>query len=466
MQDKRRWAIIMAAIILCGALALKVPTFVRAFAGPNEDVVLFLDVLNKVQQSYVEKKSTTELIQGALRGLVDSLDDPYSTYLNATEYREFKAGTSGTFGGVGVVITAKDGYVTVVAPIKGTPGERAGLLPEDRIIKVDGKDVRGLEVDKASQLIVGEPGTEVVLDVERNDEKLSLTITREYIEVDPVETEMLAENLGYIRLTNFNEHAGESLRESLAALEQEGVEGIILDLRGNPGGLLNQALEVAGEFVPAGPVVYVEERGRERKRALNSKLKQARWPLVVLVDGGSASASEIVAGAVQDREAGILVGEKTFGKATVQDVFGLSDGGALKITIGRYLTPTGRSIDQEGIVPDIVVPAAKEFICPRLKLDRVLVPGTGGLDVAELQQRLKMLDFDIPEIDGIFVDKTVDAIKAIQTEQGLESNGKVDLETLTAINERLAAVNEQDLQLEKAVEVLQQQIIKGTNKAA
>jgi carboxyl-terminal processing protease len=466
MRNKRHWALILAVVILCSALALKVPALVRAFAGPDEDVVFFLDVLTKVRQSYVEEVPTKKLIEGALRGMVESLEDPYSNYLNADEYREFRASTSGTFGGVGIVITAKEGYVTVVAPIKGTPGERAGLQPGDRIIKVDEKDVRGLAVDVASRLILGEPETQVVLEVERNDEKLSFTITREFIEVNPVEAEMLADNLGYIRLTNFNEHAGDCLREAVATLSQQGMQGVILDLRGNPGGVLNQALEVAQEFVPAGPVVYVEERGREQKRVLNSKLKTVRWPLVVLVDGGSASAAEIVAGAVQDRGAGTLVGEKTFGKATVQDVFCLDDGGALKITIGRYFTPNGRNINQEGIVPDIVVPAAKEPRYPALELDRILVPETGGLDVAELQQRLKALGFDLPKIDGIFSGKTVEAVKELQAEQGLESTGQVDMNTLNAINERLAAINKEDPQLDKAIEVLQEQIAKKAGRAA
>ena len=466
MRNKRRLAFLLAIAIVCSVLALKVPTLVRAFAGPNEDIARFIDVLNKVREYYVEEVPTSELIEGALRGMVESLDDPYSTYLSADEYREFKASTSGTFGGVGVVITAKDGYVTVVSPIKGTPGERAGLKPGDRILKVDGKDIRGLDVDVASRLILGEPGTEVVLEVESEGEQLSLTITREFIEVNPVEAEMLAENVGYIRLTSFNEHAGERLREALATLDQKGMQGVILDLRGNPGGLLNQALEVAQEFVPEGPVVYVEERGREERRVLDSKLDQAKWPLVVLVDEGSASAAEIVAGAVQDRKAGVLVGEKTFGKATVQDVIPLGDGGALKITIGRYLTPSGRSINKEGIMPDVVVPMPQKVRLPALELKRVLMPETGGLDVAELQQRLKLLGYDIPEVDGIYSGETVEAVKMLQGESGMAATGQVDKDTLEAINNRLTAVNEDDPQLKKAIEVLKELTIKKTKKAA
>jgi carboxyl-terminal processing protease len=367
---------------------------------------------------------------------------------------------------VGVVITAREGYVTVVSPIKGTPGERVGLKPDDRILKVDGKDIRGLNVNAASSLIIGEPGTEVVLEVERDSEQLSFSITREIIEVNPVEWELLPEKIGYIRLTNFNEHASKRLREALAALSEEKIEGIVLDLRGNPGGLLNQALEVAQEFVPAGPVVFVEERRSDVRRALNSKLKASRWPLVVLVDGGSASAAEIVAGAVQDREVGLLVGEKTFGKAMIQDVFSLEDGGALKITTGRYLTPSGRDINKEGIVPDVFVPAPKERRLPALDLKRVLKPETGGLDVAQLQQRLKVLGYDIPEVDGIYSDETVEAVQQLQQESGLVADGQVNQHTLDVINDRLMAVNNKDPQLEKAVEVLKGLMADRIEKAA
>ncbi|NLG87044.1 MAG: S41 family peptidase [Firmicutes bacterium] len=466
MQKKKHLVLLLAVVLVCVILAFKVPTLVRAFAGPDQDLLRLVEVLSRVKESYVEEVPTEKLIEGALKGMVDSLGDPYSTYLNADDYREFKASTSGTFGGVGVVITAQEGYVTVVSPIKGTPGEQAGLKPGDRILKVDGKDVRGLDVESASRLILGEPGTQVVLEVEREGEKLTFTITREFIEVNPVEWKMLPDNIGYIRLTNFNEHAGERLQEALMALTKQGMQGVILDLRGNPGGLLSQALEVAQQFVPAGPVVYVKERGLEEPRVLNSKLKAARWPLVVLVDGGSASASEIVAGAVQDRKAGILVGEKTFGKATVQDVFSLSDGGALKITIGRYLTPSGRDINKEGIVPDIIVPTPKEQQLPALQLKRVLVPGTGGLDVAELQQRLKVLGYNIPEVDGIYSGETVEAVKKLQEKSGLAVTGQVDNNTLASLNKQLAALNEEDPQLQKAVEVLQEQITKKVKQAA
>ena len=466
MLNKKHLVLLLVVVVICSTAALTVPTLVRAFSGTDQDMVRLQNVMSRIKEHYVDEVPSEDLVEGALRGMVESLEDPYSAYLSADDYRDFKASTSGTFGGVGVVITNQDGYVTVVSPIKGTPGERAGLQPADRILKVDGEDIRGLDVDIASRLILGEPGTEVKLEVERTGEQLSFAIIREIIEVNPVVWELLPNKIGYISLSNFNEHATERLKEALGELKDRNVAGIILDLRGNPGGLLNQALGVAREFVPAGPVVFVEERGLSEQRALNSQLRGALWPLVVMVDGGSASAAEIVAGAVQDRGAGLLVGEKTFGKATVQDLYPLSDGGALKITIGRYLTPNGRDINAEGIVPDVIVAAPKDAKLSPLELKRVLEPGMGGLDTAELQKRLQGLGYEIPEIDGVYGDKTVDAIRQIQQENGLATEGIVDKQTLEIINKRLATLRGEDSQLEKAIEVLEELMAERIKKAA
>lgn len=455
LKRETRWVILALAVIILGSFALSVPSLVRAWSSTDEGMAVFLEVINRVRESYVEEVPTEKLIEGALRGMVESLGDPYSTYMTPEEFQDFQAGTNGTFGGVGIVITEEDGYIVVVAPIKGTPGDRAGIRPRDRIIRVDGRDLRGVDVDTAGELMRGKPGTEVVLEIERDGKILRVPITREVIEVNPVESRLLEGGYGYIRLTSFNEHAGQRVREALAAFEKQGVRGIILDLRGNPGGLLSQALEVAREFVPAGPVVYIEERQQKERRVLSSDLPRERWPLVVLVDGGSASAAEIVAGAVQDRKAGVLVGEKTFGKATVQDVFRLGNGGAVKLTIGRYLTPSGRSIDKAGITPDVLVPVPHDLkdLGP-LKLSRTLRLGTGGLDVAELQKRLQALGYRITKIDGIFGPETKEAVRQLQLDAALPATGTVDQATLTALNQHLAGEGTKDVQLEKAVEVL------------
>lgn len=451
----KKWLVLATVVaVILATLALEMPTLVRAVGSTDEGMAVFLEVLNRVRESYVEEVPADKLIQGALRGMVDSLGDPYSTYLTPQEFQDFQAGTNGTFGGVGIVITEEEGYIVVVAPIKGTPGDRAGIRPRDRIIRVDGRDIRGVDMDTAGQLMRGKAGTEVVLEIERGGKTFSVPITREIIEVNPVESKLLPEGYGYVRLTNFNEHAGQRLREALDQLSKQGMRGVILDLRGNPGGLLAQALEVAREFVPAGPVVYVEERQQKERRVLSSDLPRERWPLVVLVDGGSASAAEIVAGAVQDRKAGVLVGEKTFGKATVQDVFRLANGGAVKLTIGHYLTPNGRSINKQGITPDVVVPAPHYEGLGPLKVTRLLRPGKGGLDVAELQRRLQALGYNITKVDGIYGPETKEAVRHLQWDAALPASGALDDATLAALNQRLSGEGVKDVQLEKAVQVL------------
>ncbi|HHV56337.1 MAG TPA: S41 family peptidase [Firmicutes bacterium] len=451
----KKWLVLATVVtVILATLALEMPTLVRAVGSTDEGMAVFLEVLNRVRESYVEEVPADKLIQGALRGMVDSLGDPYSTYLTPQEFQDFQAGTNGTFGGVGIVITEEEGYIVVVAPIKGTPGDRAGIRPRDRIIRVDGRDIRGVDMDTAGQLMRGKAGTEVVLEIERGGKTFSVPITREIIEVNPVESKLLPEGYGYVRLTNFNEHAGQRLREALDQLSKQGMRGVILDLRGNPGGLLAQALEVAREFVPAGPVVYVEERQQKERRVLSSDLPRERWPLVVLVDGGSASAAEIVAGAVQDRKAGVLVGEKTFGKATVQDVFRLANGGAVKLTIGHYLTPNGRSINKQGITPDVVVPAPHYEGLGPLKVTRLLRPGKGGLDVAELQRRLQALGYNITKVDGIYGPETQEAVRHLQWDAALPASGVLDDATLAALNQRLSGEGVKDVQLEKAVQVL------------
>ncbi|MGI6604859.1 MAG: S41 family peptidase [Firmicutes bacterium] len=454
MWGKKWWSLLVLAMtVVLTVSVIPVPSIVWAWDSGAAGVSIFLELLNRVRGSFVEEPPVDVLVEGALQGLVDSLDDPYSTYMTVEELENFKIVTRGTFGGVGIVITEEDGHIVVVAPIKGTPGERAGVRPRDRIIKVDGQDIRGMGINTASQLMRGTEGTEVALTIERDGQTLHLSIVREHIEVNPVESKMLPERFGYVRLTNFNSHAGEQVRSALQELSKQGAKGMILDLRGNPGGLLTQALEVAREFVPAGPVVYVEQRGLKERQVFSSELPEVRWPLVVLVDGASASAAEIVAGAIQDRKAGVLVGEKTFGKATVQDVFPLSNGGAVKLTTGRYLTPSGRSINEEGITPDVVVPVPHLNLVP-LNLTRSLQLGKGGLDVAELQERLKALGYSITKVDGIFGPETAAAVRSLQRDADLPATGIVDGNTESALNRRLTGEGAEDVQLKKAIEVL------------
>lgn len=308
-----------------------------------------------IKREYVSDVSTETLMSGAIKGTINSLDDPYSVYMDPKMYKDLMIETKGSFGGVGIILGSKDNILTVVAPIEGTPSERAGILSGDRIIKIDNKDTKGLAVDEAVNLIRGPEGSSVVLTIERTGEvSKDYPLVRSNIQLKSVHGKMLENGIGYIRLSMFNEHTGEDLSSKLEDLEGQGMKGIILDLRNNPGGLLGESIKVANHFVPQGPIVSVEGRDGKKKNSF-STLQKVKYPLVVLVNEGSASASEIVSGAVQDTEAGTLVGTKTFGKGSVQTVLSLDESSAVKVTIAKYLTPKGRSIHGVGIYPDIIV---------------------------------------------------------------------------------------------------------------
>ncbi len=312
-------------------------------------------VTRMLKSGYVSDISTETLMTGAIKGTINSLDDPYSVYMDPKMYQALLIDTKGSFGGVGIILGSKENVLTVVAPIEGTPSDQAGIMSGDQIINIDGKDTNGLAVDEAVNLIRGSEGSSVVLTIRRVGEAIKdYPLIRSNIQIKTVSGKMLENSMGYIRLSMFNEHTGDDLSKKLAELEGQGMRGVILDLRNNPGGLLGESIKVANHFVPQGPIVSVEGKDGKQRTSF-STLEKSKYPLVVLLNGGSASASEIVAGAVQDRDAGTLIGTKTFGKGTVQTVLGLGDSSALKMTIAKYLTPKGRSIHGVGIEPDIEV---------------------------------------------------------------------------------------------------------------
>lgn len=321
-----------------------------------------LRVEQLVKVGYAGDVSDDVLISGAVKGMVNSIGDPYSLYMDAKMYKELSIETKGSFGGVGIVLGSKDNVLTVVAPIEGTPSDKAGIMSGDQIIKIDGQATKELGVDEAVKMIRGSEGSQVTLTINRVGQELTdYTLMRSNIKINTVSGKMLDGGIGYVRLSMFNENTGSDLLSKLQELEGQGMQGMILDLRNNPGGLLEESIKVAGHFVPKGPVVSVVRKDGTKKTRF-SALEGIKYPLVILVNGGSASASEIVAGAVQDTGAGILVGTKTFGKGSVQTVFPLGDESALKLTIAKYFTPNDRSIHGVGLEPDIKVemPAIKE----------------------------------------------------------------------------------------------------------
>jgi carboxyl-terminal processing protease len=332
---------------------------------PINELRTFTDVYARIKADYVEPVDDKTLLTHAIRGMLAGLD-PHSTYLDPEEFKELQAGTTGTFGGLGIEVGMEDGFVKVIAPIDDTPAQRAGLQAGDLIIRLDDKPVQGMSLNDAVKLMRGEPGTKIKLTVVRKGQEkpLEFDLERAVIRVKSVKSRMLEPGYGYVRITQFQSQTGEQLRQTLEELQKQAggkLSGLVLDLRNNPGGVLQASVSVADAFLEDGLVVYTDGRVKDAKLRYSAHpgdlLNGA--PMVVLVNGGSASASEIVAGALQDHKRAIIMGSKTFGKGSVQSIQELANGGAVKLTTSRYYTPSGRSIQAEGIVPDILLPQIK-----------------------------------------------------------------------------------------------------------
>lgn len=314
-------------------------------------------VVSLIDSRYLEPVNVTDLVDGAIRGLVEALGDPYSVYLDPKMFAQLEEQISGTFGGLGIVVTVKDGLLTVVRAYPGTPAKREGISEGDIIVKIDGRDTQGLDLETAVGLMRGPVGSKIKLTLTRKDNPAvrELEIVREQISVPTVEGYMIPNTgIGYLALTQFTMKTPEEVEAMLRRLQKQGMRGLLLDLRDNPGGELRAAVKVAEHFIPRGPVVYIHYRaGKDETYTVNGH--RLGIPLVVLVNRASASAAEILAGAIKDTETGVLVGEKTFGKGIVQELFRLDNGAGLKLTTARYLTPARHDIHKKGIEPDVVV---------------------------------------------------------------------------------------------------------------
>jgi len=325
-----------------------------------KELEIFSDAVSIIRTDYVEDKKSKDLIYGALKGMLASLD-PYSQFMDPDTYNEMKVETEGEFGGIGIEITLKDDLLTIISPIDDTPAYKAGLMAGDKIVKIDGAITKDLTLIEAVKKLRGRPGTDVNIIVLREADKklLEFTITRAIIKIASIKkAEILESGIGYVRLSEFQENTPKDLSEALKKLETENLKGLVLDLRNNPGGLLDVAVDVGSKFIQEGKVI-VSTKGRVESQNIEFKSRNKNhhldYPMVVLINGGSASASEIVAGALQDYNRAIILGTKSFGKGSVQTVVPMSDGSAIRLTTSKYFTPNGRSIHGEGIIPDIVV---------------------------------------------------------------------------------------------------------------
>jgi carboxyl-terminal processing protease len=413
--------------VLLGALTLNLLIGAHTYLNSAEvagrddayaNLALFTRVLEVVRRDYVDadRVSYPDLIQGALKGMLSTLD-PHSEFMEPKKYEGLKEDTEGEFGGVGIIVSVKDNFLTVVAPIEETPGFRAGILPGDRIIKIDGRGSERLSVQDAVKRLRGKPGTEVTITIFRpgTKETIEHKLTRAIIPVETVrdlngrkEFPLLDNHIGYIRLLQFGEKTGDELEAALVKLEARGMEALVLDLRGNPGGLLDQAVRVCEKFLPRGQLVVSTEgrnpaqRAEYRARGRNPRTK---LPLVVLVNGGSASASEIVAGCFQDTQPqrAVIVGEQTFGKGSVQSVIPLPGDSALRLTTAKYYTPSRRVIHEKGVTPDIVVEMSESD-----ERDLALRRSPGGLESLEPAERER-----VSKVKDVQLDRALEVLKGI-----------------------------------------------------
>lgn len=328
---------------------------------PLDELKAFTQIFAKIKNDYVEEVDDRKLLENAIRGMLEGLD-PHSAYLDKSAFSDLQEGTTGEFGGLGIEVGMEDGFVKVISPIDDTPAEKAGIEAGDLIIRLDDVPVKGMSLNDAVNSMRGKPGTDISLTIVRSgeDKPLDIVITRAVIKVKSVRSSTLEPGLGYLRISQFQAHTGEDMRlelEKLKADNNNSLNGLILDLRNNPGGVLGAAVAVSDLFLEKGLIVYTEGRVKDSKMKFNAQPSDiiSRAPLIVLVNGGSASASEIVAGALQDHNRAIIMGEKTFGKGSVQTILPLENEAALKLTTARYYTPSGRSIQASGIIPDIII---------------------------------------------------------------------------------------------------------------
>jgi len=375
---KKAFVISSLLVVLTLSLGGSVASKSADSSATYEQLKLFTEVLSIVQNQYVDEVPPKDLIYNAIKGTLRGLD-PHSSFLDPDSYKEMQVETSGSFGGLGIEITLRDDVLTVVSPIEGTPAYRAGLLTGDRIVKIDGLVTKDMQLPDAVKRMRGKPGTKVTVTVVREGwtEPKDFDITREQIRVQSVRSADLGGGIAYVKLRQFQEQSPGDMAAALEKASKSGMKALVLDLRGNPGGLLTAAVEVTEEFIDDGKlVVYTEGRVRNQNMRFSAHAKKSypNLPMVVLVNQGSASASEIVAGALQDWGRAIVVGTQTFGKGSVQTIIPLSDGSGLRLTTAKYFTPKGRSIHGKGITPDIVVEIPKETTAARDRQQPALDP--------------------------------------------------------------------------------------------
>ncbi|HWI53270.1 MAG TPA: S41 family peptidase [Symbiobacteriaceae bacterium] len=457
-QKRRKWIVAaLSTVIFVGT------TVGAAVAADPKDAMFqrIRSVYDVVEVWHKDGADLDKYTAGAIKGGLEALGDPYTNYFSEKDYADFLDSLNGSFSGIGAYLEQDGNYVVISSPIKGTPAAAAGLQSGDRILEANGTPLIGATTEKAVNLIRGVAGTSVTLKIERPAEKRTFTVViqRAQISIPEVETKMLDAEVGYLQISTFGDDVVRSFYSGVESLKQQGARALVLDLRQNGGGYLNAAVDIASGFVPKGqPVVW--EVGKSGKDALTSSGRGIDLPTVVLVDKGTASASEILAGALQDYGAAPLVGVTTFGKGTVQQILSMSGGGGIKVTVAEYLTAKERHVHHIGLTPDFVVeqPKPDSALTAPLELTRPLLPGVVGIDVLQLQNHLEFLGY-APDKNGYYEVKTVQAAVNFAAENGVNTDASplISEQFVQVLNQKVVAhakeQRQKDLQLDKALEL-------------
>ncbi|QSB49495.1 S41 family peptidase [Parageobacillus toebii] len=478
-MNKKTTAILMALSMLVGAggtyagMQLAAPDSDREITLVEPDKAATNDdekELKKVEQAYelikkryVEKVDDDKLIQGAIQGMISTLNDPYSVYMDEETSEQFTESLDSSFEGIGAEVSMINGKVTIVAPIKNSPAEKAGLKPNDQILRVNGESLEGLDLYEAVLKIRGKKGTTVQLDILRPGVKevIKVKVVRDEIPIETVYDSVKTYNgkkVGYLEVTSFSENTAKDFKKKLAKLESEHIDGLIIDVRGNPGGYLQSVEEILKQFIPKDkPYVQIEERNGDKQRFYSDLTKKKPYPIAVLIDKGSASASEILASAMKEAGGYKLVGETSFGKGTVQQAIPMGDGSNIKLTLYKWLTPDGHWIHKKGVKPDVEVKQPDYFHVSPLHIEKELSFDMNNEQVKSAQQMLKGLGFDPGRTDGYFSKETESAVKAFQKANKLPQTGKIDKNTAEVLQAKVMDAirdDNNDVQLKTAMKVL------------
>lgn len=421
--------------------------------------------LELVQKNYVEDVDRDKLVNGAIDGMMNALGDPFSSYMAPDTAQQFSEQIEGSFTGIGAEVSLENGNVVVVSPIKGSPAEKAGIQPKDILLSVNGESLEGLSLNEAVAKIRGPKGTEAKVKVKRagSASTLEFSIARDNIALETVYSHLEDGGVGVIEVTEFSMNTAKRFKQELDSLEKQGMKGLVIDVRNNPGGVLNIVAEMAEMFVPEGKaIVQVENKNKQREQTI-SKGSGKKYPVVVVTNKGSASASEILAGALQESAGATLVGEATYGKGTVQSSYSqeMGDGSMLKITIAKWLTPNGEWIHEKGIKPDVAVSQPDYFTVAPINKEKTFKYDMLGEDIKSAQTMLSGLGFDPGRKDGYFDKNTENALKKFQAGQNLTANGVLDAKTAEALESSLIKQirdPKNDAQLNRALEVVRKEI--------